>query len=201
MCASFRQAHVDGNGADVERCSAASSFPNRLCLEDDGFPRPTPVTHGVPQSVRRARPEQQSDSLPAGQRQHLRAGSLRHARPDQHRRRHGGRFASGDERRQAVRPRQPLHGRRQHRPQLDQFHLVEHARLHQSRSFGHDQSGDPGQRADHPHARQYRFRPGQSRRAEHLFRPLRDRHVRHHVAAFGDARAGGSTSRRSRWPT
>jgi iron complex outermembrane receptor protein len=41
---SFRQAHLDGNGADVERCSNASSFPNRLCLEDDGFPRPTPVT-------------------------------------------------------------------------------------------------------------------------------------------------------------
>jgi iron complex outermembrane receptor protein len=41
---SFRQAHVDGNGADVERCSNASSFPNRLCLEDDGFPRPTPIT-------------------------------------------------------------------------------------------------------------------------------------------------------------
>ena len=40
----FRQEHVDGNGADVERCSNASSFPNRLCLEDDGFPRPTPVT-------------------------------------------------------------------------------------------------------------------------------------------------------------
>jgi iron complex outermembrane receptor protein len=41
---SFRQAHVDGNGADVERCSNASSFPNKLCLEDDGFPRPTPIT-------------------------------------------------------------------------------------------------------------------------------------------------------------
>jgi iron complex outermembrane receptor protein len=41
---SFKQTHLDGNGADVERCSAASSFPNRLCLEDDGFPRPTPVT-------------------------------------------------------------------------------------------------------------------------------------------------------------
>lgn len=41
---SFRQSHVDGNGADVERCSNASSFPNRLCLEDDGFPRPNPVT-------------------------------------------------------------------------------------------------------------------------------------------------------------
>jgi iron complex outermembrane receptor protein len=41
---SFRQAHVDGNGADVERCSNASSFPNKLCLEDDGFPRPIPIT-------------------------------------------------------------------------------------------------------------------------------------------------------------
>ncbi|MFL6951675.1 MAG: TonB-dependent receptor [Xanthobacteraceae bacterium] len=40
----FRQHHVDGNVADVERCSNASSFPNRLCLEDDGFPRPTPIT-------------------------------------------------------------------------------------------------------------------------------------------------------------
>jgi iron complex outermembrane receptor protein len=41
---SFRQAHIDGNGADVERCINASSFPNKLCLEDDGFPRPMPVT-------------------------------------------------------------------------------------------------------------------------------------------------------------
>jgi len=40
---SFRQAHVDGNGADVERCSNSSSYPNKLCLEDDGFPHPTPT--------------------------------------------------------------------------------------------------------------------------------------------------------------
>jgi iron complex outermembrane receptor protein len=40
----FKQSHVDGNGADVERCSNSSSFPNKLCLEDDGFPRPSPVT-------------------------------------------------------------------------------------------------------------------------------------------------------------
>jgi iron complex outermembrane receptor protein len=40
----FRQAHVDGNDANVERCSASSSFANRLCLEDDGFPRPVPFT-------------------------------------------------------------------------------------------------------------------------------------------------------------
>jgi iron complex outermembrane recepter protein len=36
----FRQAHVDGNGAEVERCSGAVGNPlfNTLCLEDDGFP-------------------------------------------------------------------------------------------------------------------------------------------------------------------
>jgi iron complex outermembrane receptor protein len=38
----FHQTHVDGNDADIERCSAASSFPNSLCLEDDGFARPVP---------------------------------------------------------------------------------------------------------------------------------------------------------------
>ena len=43
----FNQAHVDGNDANVERCSAASSFANRLCLEDDGFPRPVPFVGGA----------------------------------------------------------------------------------------------------------------------------------------------------------
>lgn len=40
----FKQEHVDGNDADVERCSNSSSFPNRLCLQDDSFPRPVPFT-------------------------------------------------------------------------------------------------------------------------------------------------------------
>ncbi|HEY0330212.1 MAG TPA: TonB-dependent receptor [Rhodopseudomonas sp.] len=40
----FRQSHVDGNDADIERCSNASSFAGQLCLEDDGFPRPSPFT-------------------------------------------------------------------------------------------------------------------------------------------------------------
>jgi iron complex outermembrane receptor protein len=37
----FQQAHVDGNDADVERCSGQAANPlfNTLCLEDDGFPR------------------------------------------------------------------------------------------------------------------------------------------------------------------
>jgi iron complex outermembrane recepter protein len=37
----FDQAHVDGNAAEVERCSGNAANPlfNTLCLEDDGFPR------------------------------------------------------------------------------------------------------------------------------------------------------------------
>jgi iron complex outermembrane receptor protein len=39
----FKQEHVDGNTADVERCSnqASPEFRNHLCLQDDGFPRPS----------------------------------------------------------------------------------------------------------------------------------------------------------------
>ena len=40
----LRQRHVDGNDADFERCSNASSFAGKLCLEDDGFTRPSPFT-------------------------------------------------------------------------------------------------------------------------------------------------------------
>ena len=42
----FQQNHDDGNPADVERCSNSASpqYRNRLCLQDDGFPRPDPVT-------------------------------------------------------------------------------------------------------------------------------------------------------------
>jgi iron complex outermembrane receptor protein len=42
----FRQRHDDGNPADVERCSNSSDpqFRNHLCLQDDSFPPPNPVT-------------------------------------------------------------------------------------------------------------------------------------------------------------
>ena len=38
------QRHVDGNDANVERCSTSSSFANQLCLQDDDFTRPAPFT-------------------------------------------------------------------------------------------------------------------------------------------------------------
>ena len=42
----FDQSHRDGNVADLERCSngADPPFRNKLCLQDDAFPRPDPVT-------------------------------------------------------------------------------------------------------------------------------------------------------------
>lgn len=42
----FQQHHEDGNLADTERCSNSASpqFRDHLCLQDDGFPRPNPVT-------------------------------------------------------------------------------------------------------------------------------------------------------------
>lgn len=41
---SLKQRHVDGNDGNFERCSNSSSFVGKLCLEDDGFPRPVPFT-------------------------------------------------------------------------------------------------------------------------------------------------------------
>ena len=40
LCRKFQQAHVDGNDADVERCSGQAANPlfNTLCLENDSFP-------------------------------------------------------------------------------------------------------------------------------------------------------------------
>ncbi|MCP5412735.1 MAG: TonB-dependent receptor [Alphaproteobacteria bacterium] len=40
----LRQRHLDGNDGDFESCSAKSSYPGSLCLEDDGFPAPSPKT-------------------------------------------------------------------------------------------------------------------------------------------------------------
>lgn len=41
---SFKQRHLDGNDGNMERCSNSSSFAGKLCLQDDGFPRPSPFT-------------------------------------------------------------------------------------------------------------------------------------------------------------
>ena len=42
----FHQHHIDGNLAEIERCSSSASpqFRDHLCLADEGFSRPNPVT-------------------------------------------------------------------------------------------------------------------------------------------------------------
>src|SRR5262245_4786466 len=44
----FNQQHVDGNAAEIERCSGAANNPlfNTLCLENDAFPQPRPPAAG-----------------------------------------------------------------------------------------------------------------------------------------------------------
>src|SRR5262249_45526448 len=44
----FNQEHVDGNAAEIERCSGAANNPlfNTLCLENDAFPQPRPPAAG-----------------------------------------------------------------------------------------------------------------------------------------------------------
>jgi iron complex outermembrane recepter protein len=49
---SLKQRHVDGNDGNFERCSNSSSFAGRLCLEDDGFPRPVPFTGAAARNFR-----------------------------------------------------------------------------------------------------------------------------------------------------
>src|SRR5437870_748830 len=43
---SFHRHHIDGNLAEIERCSSSASpqFRDHLCLADEGFSRPNPVT-------------------------------------------------------------------------------------------------------------------------------------------------------------
>ena len=198
---SFRQSHVDGNGADVERCSNASSFPEQAVPGRRRLPASESGDDSVSQSVRRARSEQQPDPLPSRRRQHLCWGAVRHDRPHQHGYQLHRRLAAGDERSEGLRSRQPLHDRRQPRSQPHRLHILEYARLHQPGPVDRGQPGDPRQRTDHPHARQHRLHPGQPRGSEHLLRALRDRYVRRHGTTRRDARADASTSRGSRWRT
>ena len=79
----FQQNHDDGNPADVERCSNSASpqYRNRLCLQDDGFPRPDPVTVAFRDQFAILDPAQQPDPLPAGIGQHLQYHAVRDDRP------------------------------------------------------------------------------------------------------------------------
>ena len=87
----FQQAHVDGNTAEVERCSGQAGNPllNTLCLENDGFP--TPAAGELPAS----QPEQSAHQLPARIGQHLRHRAMGHGRSHLDQCDDDGRLAAG----------------------------------------------------------------------------------------------------------
>ena len=98
----------------------AIAFPNTLCLEDDGFPRAvTPAFRNQFAIL-----DQNNNPIPcppaaATPARRVPYGTIDRTATDAT---DGRRFAAGHQRREAVRPRQPLHRRRQHRPQLDRLH-------------------------------------------------------------------------------
>ena len=126
----FQQAHVDGNAAEVERCSGRQ--PIRCSI------RCAWRTTGFPRQPRGELPDPQRRTIglincPPGTGQHLRHYTLGHGRPHLDQCAHHRRLVAGHQRRQDIRPRQLFHHRRQRRPQQDRFPGQQRARLHLSR--------------------------------------------------------------------
>ncbi len=162
---SFRQAHLDGNGADVERCSNASSFPNQLCLQDDGFPRPSPVSLAFRNQF--VVLDQNNNPIPCPPGAGNTCASVPYGTID---RTNTDTLTAGAS-----------------------LQATNDAKLfaHENRftvGGSIDHSWTKFTSANHPHTRQSRFRSGRSCRAEHLLWALCDRHVRHHVATRADRR-------------
>ena len=93
----FAQEHVDGNVADFERCSNSASpqFRDHLCLEDDGFPRPNPVTTAFRDQFAILDQNNNTIPCPPGSGNTCTRDAVRDHRPHRKPRDHIGRFAAG----------------------------------------------------------------------------------------------------------
>jgi len=78
----FDQQHVDGNAAEVERCSGVANNPlfNTLCLENDEFPQPRPPAAAFQILNQNGQPI----PCPPGGWEYLRDHALGHRRPHLH---------------------------------------------------------------------------------------------------------------------
>src|SRR5262249_38379595 len=113
----FDQQHVDGNAAEVERCSGAANNPlfNTLCLENDPFPQPRPPAANFQILNQNGQPipcppgsGDTCATTPWGTFDRTFTKALT-----------TGRLVAGTQRRQGARSRQQLRDRRQRRPQQD----------------------------------------------------------------------------------
>ncbi len=178
----FQQRHVDGNDADVERCSNSSSFGGKLCLEDDGFPVP---------AAARLKPSGISlrSSTPATTR-----SPPRPAYPTAP--------STGP---RPTPPPSALRCRPRTTPSCSVMEIIFPSAAASTTAGSH--SGPPANWAisirifrspqcrrcrhwlGHPDARQYRLQPGQFERTQHLLRALRHGRLRHHASPVVNAGA------------
>src|SRR5262249_37302208 len=151
----FDQQHVEGNAAEVERCSGAASNPL--------FKHPVPRKRCLPAAATAGGrlPDPQSewptDQLSAGWWQYLRDHALGHRRPHLHQGADDRRLVAGPQRRQGARSRQLLRHRRQRRSQQDRLQGQQRAWLYLSRSLRGSQRRCAGDGRDHSHRGQSRL--------------------------------------------
>ena len=98
----FHQEHVDGNAAEVERCSGNAANPlfNTLCLENDGFPAQPQANFQI------LNPNNQPVIARPGAGNTCATRAVGHGRSHLHQRDDDRRLAAGPQRRQGVRSRQ-----------------------------------------------------------------------------------------------
>ena len=168
----FRQAHVDGNDAEIERCSgnASSPLPNTVCLYDEGFPRASAAAF---RELLRYWDRTIFRSVPAGAGQSACRRSIWNGRP------HLYEALTTGASLQAMN-NAPLLG---HDNQFTIGGSIDHSTIDFRRNselgfiypdlFVGPNASVPGTGLDHPYRGQYRLQPGQPRRAQHVLRALR----------------------------
>src|SRR5262249_3617642 len=165
----FQQAHVDGNGAEVERCSGmlGNALFNTLCLENDGFPTQPQANFQILNANNRpincppgsgntcattpwgTVDRTWTNALTTG-------GTLQATNDDKV-------FGHG----------QLFHHRWQHRSQHDRLPSKQRAWLRLPRPVRRTKCRRAGDWTDYPHRRESRLQSGQSRCPEYVLRPLR----------------------------
>src|SRR5215471_8619801 len=182
----FNQQHVDGNAAEIERCSGAANNPlfNTLCLQDDAFPQPRPPAADFQILNQNGQPincppggGNTCATTPWGTVDRTFTKALT-----------TGASLQAPQRRQGARSRQQLRDWRQRRSQQDRLQGQQRAWLYLSRSLRRSQRRCAGDGRDHSHRGQSRLQPGQPRCVADLLWCLLQRNVRFDQPAVADSR-------------
>ena len=201
-----RQVRPERTVVDADRLLHAEVQPEARRRQRRGHRgmRPAVRRHPVPGRRRVSRPASRQFPDPQFLRRAdpvRRRHAVRHGRPHLDRRAGVRRLAAVHQRRKAVRPRQFVHRRREHRPRPDQVRCQQRARIHLSRPVCRTERLGAGNRIADPYRGQHRLCPGDAERAQHLFTVFMHATRSTSPASFRLPPADGSTLRRLRWPT